>query len=60
LKKEKEYKMDYNKLLTHLAKKLELLKGKMDKESQAVQNAYYYLQVDILAGKFDKDKAKRG
>lgn len=52
--------MDYNKILTHLAKKIELLKGKTDKESQAVQNAYYYLQVDILAGKFDKDKAKNG
>ncbi len=52
--------MDYNKILTYIAKKLELLKGKTDEASQGAQNAYYYLQVDILAGKFDKDKAKHG
>lgn len=52
--------MDYNKLLTYISKKLEMLKGKTDEASQAVQATLYYLQVDILAGKFDKDKAKRG
>ena len=52
--------MDYNKILTYIGKKLELLKGKTDEASQAVQSTLYFLQVDILAGKFDKDKTKRG
>lgn len=52
--------MDRNKLLTYIANKIEFLKGKTDETSQAVQATLYYLQVDILAGKFDKDKAKNG
>ena len=52
--------MDYNKILTYLGKKIESLKGKTDPTSQALLNAYYYLQLDILAGKFDRDKTKNG
>lgn len=52
--------MDKDKILTHIANKIELLKGNTDETSQAVQSTLYFLQVDILAGKFDKDKAKNG
>lgn len=52
--------MDKNKILIYIEKKLGLLKGKTDETSQAVQATLYYLQLDILEGKFDKERTRRG